>query len=418
MVRGPSRGASLRSTLEALSIGSAETNDLVLQDPTVSREHLRLEQTGRGLLVTDLGSTNGTWHRGLELRQALVHARTDLRLGDSTLRLTPLGDAAAAPDVVRFGRALGRSAAMRHLFAQLSQVAGSDATVLLEGETGTGKELLAEALHQHGPRAPGPFVVVDCGAIPAGLSESELFGHLRGAFTGAVADRRGAFEEADGGTLFLDEVAELELPVQLRLLRALERRQVKRVGEERYRTVDVRVVAATNRELELLVQGGGFRADLFYRLAVVHLRVPPLRQRPADVRLLVEELLPAIAARHGVAPPALDEESLRLLCAHAWPGNARELRNYLERLVALSLDPASALPEARPGLTPPPAVELADLAALPFREAKLRWTAAFDTAYVQHVLARNRGNVAEAARESGIDRVHLFRLIKKYGLRG
>jgi len=420
VLEGPDRGAQLTTARETVSVGSASQNDLVLTDSSVSRHHLRVEATPRGFQLTDLDSTNGTTLGQLELRQILAHGPVELHLGQSLVRFAPLAEEEEVPlpTIDRFGDVLGCSPAMLELFRNLENIASKDVTVLIEGETGTGKELVAEALHQNSPRRGGPFVVVDCGAIPYNLIESELFGHLRGAFTGAVSDRAGAFEEADGGTVFLDEIGELDLPLQPRLLRALEQRQVKRLGDARMRKIDVRVIAATNRDLQRHVNQGTFRADLFYRLAVMHLRVPPLRHRPEDVELLVARLLPDIASRYGVPAPQLDRETLQQLVSHPWPGNVRELRNFLERLVALSRSGSPV--QAVEDLGPPAAAEglsIGELAHLPFKEAKAQWTATFDVSYLKRLLERCDQNVAEASRQSGIDRVHLFRLIKKYDLK-
>jgi transcriptional regulator with PAS, ATPase and Fis domain len=308
---------------------------------------------------------------------------------------------------------LGASASMRELFAKLKAASGQNVTVLLEGETGTGKELLAREIHQHSPRRDGPFVIVDCGAIPAALIESELFGHARGAFTGAAGDRAGAFEEAHGGTIFLDEIGELDLPMQPRLLRALESGQIKRLGEAAHRKVDVRIIAATNRDLERAVNQATFRADLFYRLAVVRLRVPPLRERPEDVQPLALALFAEAARRFGLdQAPALSPAALQELLSHRWPGNVRELRNFCERLVALAPAGAPLAPVSSAG---PEALD--PITELPFKEAKAQSVAQFDVQYLTRLLERCGDNVAEASRRSGIDRVHLFRLIKKYGLR-
>jgi two-component system, NtrC family, response regulator GlrR len=417
---GPDRGRTVSSGRERNTVGSARQNDLVLRDPAVSRHHLRVETVPRGFLVTDLDSTNGTWLGSLRLHQVTTAEAIELRLGDTRLRLQPL----AEEEEVRlaesdcFGAVLGRSAAMRELFAALEAAAPLETTVLLEGETGTGKELLAEEIHRHSARRDGPFLVVDCGAIPPSLLEGELFGHARGAFTGAVEQRRGVFEEADGGTVFLDEIGELDLAMQPRLLRVLERRQIRRLGESRYRDVDVRIVAATNRDLQRGVNQGTFRPDLFYRLGVVHLRIPPLRERADDIELLASRLLPEVAARIGAPAEPLSPQTLQEMRRHAWPGNVRELRNFLERL--LSVARGGQVPRAPSALVPHPAAPgtptMDELCALSFHEAKNAWIASFDLAYLSRLLEQAGHNVAEAARRSQIDRAHLFRLIKKYGI--
>jgi DNA-binding NtrC family response regulator len=418
VLEGPDSGRSITTARERVTIGSSEQNDLVLTDSAVSRHHLRIEPTPDGFLVSDLGSTNGTAIGSMRVREIVIRDRTVLALGDTALRIDPLDEeeevALVADD--HFGAVLGQSPAMRELFHRLQAVAPLDVTVLLEGETGTGKELIAREIHRQSRRKDRPFLIVDCGAIPPTLIESELFGHERGSFTHAESSRPGVFEEAAGGTVFLDEIGELDLPMQPRLLRVLETGEVKRIGSAHHKKLDIRLIAATNRDLERACNTGTFRADLFYRLAVVHLRVPPLRDRPEDVELLVNTLLPEIATRLGIDPaPNLSRNTMQQLVTHPWPGNVRELRNFLERLVVLSGNAAPPLPQRELALAAPPPIE--DLDQLPFREAKTRWVEHFDLMYLTRLLERHRFNVAEAARQSGIDRVHLFRLIKKYRLK-
>lgn len=421
VVEGRSKPPTLSTAQDRLTIGSAEQNDLVLKDPAVSRHHLRVELTADGFVLTDLNSTNGTQVGDYKIQQITAPGPVEVQLGHSLIRIYP-GDEEEEIELLEeahFGAVLGQAPSMRELFRKLKSVAKKDVTVLLEGETGTGKELIARELHQQSNRRDGPFIVVDCGAIPPTLIESELFGHERGAFTGATGRRAGAFEDADGGTIFLDEIGELELTMQPRLLRALERREVKPVGATRHRPVNVRVLAATNRDLQRDVNDGTFRGDLFYRLAVVHLRIPPLRERSEDVPLLVRAMLPDAAARVGAVPPKLSEEDMRKITAHHWRGNGRELRNFLERMVALSGDMGEIDFKSELGLEPSEGAQasLGELETLPFREAKARWVEQFDVAYLTRLLDRCNYNIAEAARQSGIDRVHLFRLIKKYQLR-
>ena len=420
VIQGPDSGRSLVSAQRCVTVGTEPNNDLVLSDSSVSRYHLRVEIMPEGFLLSDLDSTNGTTSGNLRLRQGVAEGTMDLWLGETLVRFSPLAEEEEVPMLAadRFGQVLGQSPAMRELFRNLQAAASRDVTVLLEGDTGTGKELIAREVHQHSPRRDGPLVVIDCGAMPPSLIESELFGHTRGAFTGATDARRGAFEQAHGGTIFLDEIGELDLALQPRLLRALESRQIKRLGESRHRSVDVRVVAATNRDLKRLVNKGAFRADLFYRLAVVHLRVPPLRQRPEDIELLIRHLLPDIAAQSNLERlPRIDAEVLGRMKEHPWPGNVRELRNLLERMVALS--PGSTSFDMTSELRQEPAgkhAALDRLLGLPFKEAKEQWVAYFDRQYLSSLLDGCGFNVAEAARRSGANRVHLFRLIKKYGI--
>jgi transcriptional regulator with PAS, ATPase and Fis domain len=319
----------------------------------------------------------------------------------------------------RFGVMVGKSAPMRALFSTLTKAAASDATVLLEGETGTGKEASAEAIHRASPRRDGPFVVIDCGAIPSQLLESELFGSERGSYTGAIASRAGAFEAASGGTIFLDEIGELHLDLQPKILRALERRQVKRVGSTEYHPVDLRVIAATNRSLRTEVEAKRFRSDLYYRLAVVRIKLPPLRERIADLPLLVDHVLTTLGVADDPDSEAYrDPEFSQRLLRFAWPGNIRQLRNHIERCVALG-DPS--LPPTLDTCPPPPALGLPVSQQIdssePLRVARERFMSHFERSYLGAVLARHENNVAAAARAAGVDRIHFYRLLWKHGMR-
>jgi DNA-binding NtrC family response regulator len=288
--------------------------------------------------------------------------------------------------------------------------------VLITGESGTGKELAARAVHAASPRASKPFEVVDCGGLPPTLVESELFGHERGAFTGAVSEREGAFERADGGTLFLDELGELPLEVQPKLLRVLGEGEVRRVGGKKTKKVDVRVVAATNRDLRREINVGQFRGDLYYRLAVIQVRMPALRERLDDLPSLVMALFERILKDRGVqAEIDLDEDFWTPLATYAWPGNVRELRNYLEQLLILRVAPplegASDVAERAPGAL------LEGLDQLPWHNAKSELIERFERQYISTLLAQTHGNIAEAARRAGVDRGTLFRTIRRLGLK-
>jgi two-component system, NtrC family, response regulator GlrR len=414
---GPKAGEVWESAGERCSIGSHPLNDLVIDDPTVSRFHCEVRITPRGMLVADQDSRNGTFVDGVLVREAFLRGGSSLRLGRSVLRLE-LGlerNKLLLSEAGRFGTLVGSSVPMRHAFALLERAAAADVTVLLEGETGTGKGAAAESIHAASARADGPFLVIDCGAIPANLLESELFGHEKGAFTGAEATRLGAFEEADGGTIFLDEIGELPLDLQPKLLRVLESRKIRRVGANEERRVDVRVVAATNRDLRAEVNEGRFRPDLYYRLAVVKIRLPPLRERPEDVRELAETVLTSLRATPEQLEALRDGGALASIEAARWPGNVRQLRNYLERwlvfrdLVPEELEAAGAAPAAEPADRSEPA-----RADLPYAEARRRAITEFERRYVEALLSRHGGKVAQAAEAAGMDRVYLYRLLRKH----
>jgi len=316
--------------------------------------------------------------------------------------------------VAGFEEMVGDSPAMKEVFRIVNQVADSDASVLLRGETGTGKELVARALHKRSVRRGRPFVAVNCTAVPRELMESEFFGHEKGAFTGAVARRQGRFQQAEGGTLFLDEVGDLDLSVQGKLLRALQEREISRVGAERAERVDVRVVAATNRDLEDLVKEGRFRDDLYYRLNVIPLRLPPLRERPGDVPALVDHFVSSFAERLGRAVPLPPPEVLAAACGYAWPGNVRELRNLCERAALMGWDAVAPL-LGRPSETPP-ALAAPEEFSLPLLDARARLVERFEREYLTRLLRQHKGKVGEVARAAGIAERNLYEKMKAYGL--
>ncbi|MBI5545390.1 MAG: sigma 54-dependent Fis family transcriptional regulator [Deltaproteobacteria bacterium] len=420
VIAGPDEGceAALDSSLE---IGGAPPCQLRLTDPAVSRRHLAITVLDRRIVVRDLASRNGTFLGGVRIREAEVPVGAVLKLGHSAVSVQPRWHVReVAPSAQRcFGEVLGESVAMREVFAVLERVAPTDVTVLLEGETGTGKELIARSIHKASTRASKPYVVFDCGAVPAELAQSELFGHKRGSFSGATADREGSFRRAHGGTIFLDEIGELPLELQPKLLRVLESGEIRPVGSDQMRQVDVRVVAATNRDLQAEARRGRFRSDLLYRLEVVKLHIAPLRQRPEDVPLLAARLLA------GKLPPG-DEvggESLKRLVGYSWPGNVRELRNTLTRALALAsppgrpaapfaklvfnLGPLAAAPVTLgrefPGVSSP----------APYKQAKEQLLFEFHRAYVTALLERHGGNVQQAASAAGLSRKHLYELMKR-----
>ncbi len=399
---------------ELCRIGTQSANDLVLSDPAVSRFHCRLVREQGAWRVRDSGSLNGTRLDNVKVRDADLGPESVLALGDSVLRVRIVEGVGETevPLTHSFGQLVGTGVSMRKLFALLERIAASEINVLIEGESGTGKELVATELVQRGPRAEKPLVIVDCGAISPTLVESELFGHVRGAFTGADRDRVGAFEAADGGTVFLDEIGELRLELQPKLLRAIESREIRRVGETRARKVNVRVISATNRDLEREVNRGRFREDLYFRLAVLSVRVPPLRERTEDILPLIKVFLASLGVpdEERLFPPPVLEELVR----HDWPGNVRELRNYVERTVVLQ----TASPAIRRAVQDPDAVPSAVDLGVPFRVAKEAAVESFERAYLSALLRACGGNMSKAARTAGMDRMYLHRLAQKHGLRG
>jgi DNA-binding NtrC family response regulator len=404
--------ASWGSVGDRCSIGSDPTNDLVIDHKTVSRFHAEITVDDGGVHLTDTSSKNGTSVDGVRIERALLKDGSTLRLGAAVLRFQLGSEQNKLPLSTRqaFGRLSGGSIAMRHTIAFLERAAGSDATVLIEGETGTGKSVAAEAIHQDSVRKGQPFVIVDCGAIPANLLESELFGHERGAFTGADTRRIGAFEEADGGTLFLDEIGELPPDLQPKLLRALETKTFRRVGQNQYRNTDVRLIAATNRDLRAEVNASRFRADLYFRLAVVRVRMPALRERAEDLPTIAAEILSGLCASPAQVQHLLTPAFNANLQRAAWPGNVREMRNYLERcLVFEELLPTSDLLE----------VGNDERAVDPHKAYGLereRAIAGFERDYVKALLELHGGKVNQAATAAGLTRVHLYRLMRRHGL--
>ena len=422
VVAGPDAGLARDFEANVIRVGARRGADLTLTDGKVSRTHFEIRLDAQGYRVRDLESTNGTYVGGLRVNDVYVAPGASIYAGDTRLRFDPLDDSVevALSSADRFGDMVGRSVVMRELFARLAAVAPTDATVLVTGETGTGKELVAEALHEHSPRRSGPFVVLDCGAIPANLMESEAFGHERGAFTGATSAHAGAFERADGGTLFLDEIGELPLEMQPKLLRALERKEFRRVGGQKMLSANIRVVAATNRDLLVEVNKGRFREDLYYRLAVAHLAVPPLRERREDVPLLVEHILAGLPEGRERGPRA---ETVELMKRHDWPGNVRELRNVLERAVLFQQPVGAAAPSviapAPPvngGTTGAPELRVSVDPSVPFKVAKQDMIDEFERRYVRALLDAHGGNISAAARAAGIDRMSIHKILNRLGM--
>jgi transcriptional regulator with GAF, ATPase, and Fis domain len=436
VIAGPDAGLIRDIEATVIRIGARRGNDVQLTDAKVSGLHCEIRLDERGYRLRDLDSTNGSYVGGLRINDVYIQPGTQISVGGSRLRFEPLGETVEVElsDRDRFGSMIGRSVKMRELFAKLEKLAPSDATVLITGETGVGKELVAESLHELSPRIQGPFVVLDCGSIPANLIESELFGHERGAFTGATSSYVGAFERAHEGTVFLDEIGELPLALQPKLLRVLESREVRRIGSSKTVQVNIRVVAATNRDLGVEVNRGRFREDLFYRLAVARVHVPPLRERKDDIPLLIEHILTSTPGGENayIAPDTVD-----LMMKHDWPGNVRELRNVIERAVLLSETPAhdSLRRTATPG--PRPDVEINDDdvsnpsvtasqpgavmtvpvdVTVPFKTAKQDVVTEFERRYISKLLEQHDGNISAAARTAGIDRMSIHKMLHRLGL--
>ena len=414
---GPDQGASAVMAGRELAIGADPSNHLVLSDPHVSRFHCRILADDRGYRLVDAGSANGTFVAGVRVRDVYLPEPARIEVGETTLSVSTgetEHEIELSPEE-HFGQSIGRSLPMRELFALARRAAHSSATVLVSGETGTGKDLLARAIHDHSARAARPFLVFDCGAVAPTLIESALFGHLRGSFTGAESDRAGVFERAHGGTLFLDEIGELELSLQPKLLRALESGMVMRIGSTEPVRVDVRIIAATNRDLRGEVDANRFRSDLFYRLAVILLEVPPLRERREDIPLLAAHFLQGVIARDSG-----DAERLRAhmdsvfggLARYAWPGNVRELRNVIERAVALA-DPGELGKDVFSRM-----VELKSSIARsmnhlpPLKEAREQ----FDREYLRDILAAAQGDPNRAADLAQVHPKSFARLLRRYGV--
>ena len=408
-----------RPLATALRIGADPRNDLCLQDRGISRMHAEFRlQDGRAW-VRDLGSRNGTLLNGVRVAEAELQLGSVVLLGETPVAVYPRWRVREVDPSSQqsFGDLYGTSLAMREVFAILERVADSNATVLVEGESGTGKELVARSLHQRSARARKPYVVFDCTTVTKELAESELFGHKRGAFSGAIADRDGAFRQADGGTIFLDELGELPLDLQPKLLRVLESGEARRLGDVQSK-VDVRVVAATHRDLQAEVRRGRFRSDLLYRLNVVRVQIPPLRARPEDIAVITERLLEGQLATGS----RVEGRNLERLMSYSWPGNVRELRNVLARALALAprregqvffedlvlnLATDSASPTTLGYCFPGVDTEL------PYKEAKQRLLSQFDDEYVQALMRRHAKNVTRAAEAAGLSRKHVYALLRK-----
>ncbi len=395
-----------------VSVGAHASCDLVLDDPKVSRKHAELSVVPEGIRIKDLGSTNGSWYQGTKIGEVVVPAGATVKFGETQVRIIA-GEVRSLPptDSDTFGALSGKSIAMRELFAVLARVAPSEATVLVEGETGTGKELVAGAIHARSRRAARPFVVFDCGAVAPGLIESALFGHEKGAYTGATSSQPGVFERADGGTVFLDELGELAPELQPKLLRVLEEGEVRRVGGLDTIAVDVRVVCATHRDLERMVAEGRFREDLYYRLAVIRLRVPPLRERRDDIPLLAAHFARAIESAETLTPEML-ETMFSELRDRDLPGNVRELRNLVERAIVLADPRQIRAGEFEAAEELGRSIERSLRKQMTLREAKQER----EREYLTALLGASSGDLDVAAKTAGVHRKSLERLLRRHKL--
>jgi transcriptional regulator with GAF, ATPase, and Fis domain len=403
VIAGPDAPLSIASGGSEVTIGSGPDQDLQLTDRFVSRHHCVIRVCDGVVICEDRNSTNGTLVAGHRVTGAVIAPGDRITVGETVVVVDcpddePISQPLPQPD--HFARVLGRSEGMRRVFSVLDRVVNSDAAILIEGETGTGKSALAEAIHQRSERADKPFVVADCGALSRYLLESELFGHERGAFTGATETRVGLFESASGGTILLDDIGELPIDLQPKLLRALERRAIRRVGANHELPIDVRLIAATHRDLQRAVNQRTFRADLWYRINTVRVVVPPLRERRDDIPMLVTQFYRELLDNPEAKPPA---DLLRTMVWGEWRGNVRELRSAVERSLvdAQSADRTSSVPE-KPDIS--------------FRAAKSLAATEWEKRYLSELLPAHGGNVSRAARAAKMNRSHLSELVNRYGI--
>ncbi len=427
VVEGPNRGKKITLIKDVTRVGKREDNDFVISDTTVSRNHLEITYKDDAFLLRDLDSTNGTFINGTRVKEAYLAPGDLIKIGNSTLEFLATDQKVRLEPskLESFGTMVGKSIKMRQIFSILEKISPTHATVIIEGETGTGKELVARAIHENSQRKGKPFIVFDCSSVAPNLIESELFGHEKGSFTGAVRSRRGAFEEANGGTIFLDEIGELTLDLQPKLLRALEQREVRRVGSNLPTKIDVRVICATNKNLKKEIEEGRFREDLYYRLSVVKISLPPLRERPEDIPVLVQRFLET--GKYNQLPDGtykvrkVEDDALKLLSRYDWPGNVRELNNVIER--ACSFVEGDTIKKAHLDFIfaemshGEDRTEKMHIAAdIPFKDAKQKIVESFEKEYLIDLLQRHNHNLSRAAREAKIDRKHLRNLLKKYGI--
>jgi DNA-binding NtrC family response regulator len=408
-------GATYQIDVEPIVVGRNEHAGVVLDDSEVSGVHCELRAITEGIAVRDLGSTNGTFCQGVRIRDAVITTNAELTVGATRLVITPSGHKQRVELGYsdRFGSIVGASPKMRRVFSVLEKITSTPLSVLVLGETGTGKEGVARAIHDASNRRTGPFVVVDCGSIPQTLAESILFGHEKGAFTGASERRMGALAEAHGGTLFLDELGELPIDLQPKLLRALSERQVKRIGGTAFDSIDVRLIAATRRDLSTEMNAGRFRSDLFFRIAQVRIELPPLRERLSDLPMLIEDICTRV--HQAWAARIVQDWIERRMASHDWPGNVRELVNVVSVAATLAHTPEAiddvlllARDEQQATQSTQPATA--------FSDAKRQAIEAFERGYFTELSRRAKGNVSEMARQSGMERHHVRAYLRKYGV--
>ncbi len=428
VISGPELGKEVEIGKQRVTGGRSMINDLILPDKAISSTHFEVAARDDGYRLRDLDSTNGVYVGDMRIREVYLKPGMEFRVGHSDIRFQPLQDIVEIPLSKRdnFEDIIGGSVRMREIFATLEKVAPSDLTVMVTGETGTGKEMIASGIHKASARKNKPFVVLDCGAIPKDLIESTLFGHEKGSFTGAVAQHQGCFEQAHTGVIFLDEIGELDVNLQPKLLRVLENRELKRVGGDKLIKIDVRVIAATNRDLRQMVNLGTFREDLYFRLSVIQIELPPLRERREDIPGLAEVFLKEMGGRRGMSM-TFAPDAVQGLLNHNWPGNVRELKNVVERAASLgdgpqikrsdlvfNRDPTpirQSTPGESSGFENPSLVP-----GLEFKEAKQRVVDAFESQYLRSLLERHEGNITRSAQEAGLTRYHLRELLKRHGL--
>jgi transcriptional regulator with GAF, ATPase, and Fis domain len=412
---GPDKGKSIHVGTHPVILGSGTETDLVLVDRSISRRHAKLFRQGDVVIIEDLGSTNGTFFKDVRVGQVHLPLGQEVRFGQIRVKLIPEEEALTLPPSTldRLGPLIGSDKGMREIFALIQDIAPSDVTVVIEGETGTGKELVAQAIHDYSARKPSPFVVFDCSNQPRDLIESALFGHVKGAFTGATNQRAGAFGRANKGTIFLDELGEFGKDLQPKLLRVLEAREIQKVGSDGYEAINVRIIAATNRNLKAEVRAERFREDLYYRLAVVKIVLPSLRERLGDIPMLVDHFLSL-----QDQPCEVDSSCFRALAAYHWPGNVRELKNVVDRASALnrgksSVDLSLYLTD-RDEVSSTRQLQVDEFVS--FKAAKGKVVAEFESQYIETLLRQHKNNISLAAREAGIDRKHFKELMRKHGI--